>query len=114
MLYLKSAEEAVFGAQRLAAISLPYMLCGFMDIMNGALQGLGKSVSAMIVSLTGLCGGRLLWVLTAFENIPELHSVQGIFISYPISWSTVLRMQLVIYFYTRKKEILPKIKEQNL
>ncbi len=85
-IYSTSAEVITAGMLRLEIIGTTYALCGMMDVLVGALRGIGKSVMPMIVSLLGACGLRLLWIATVFQ-IPEYHSTRTIYISYPITWT---------------------------
>ena len=64
----------------------PYFICGVMEVLSGALRGMGKSITAMAVSLLGACALRIIWIETAFRWI---HTMECIYISYPISWVLV-------------------------
>ena len=78
-------QRLAYGAAvtRFRYICLTYFLCGVMDVSSGILRGLGKSVTAMLISLIGGCLLRLVWIWTVFAAVPTLDSI---FISYPISW----------------------------
>lgn len=84
-IYSPSSPVIEAGLVRLGIICAPYALCGMMDVMVGALRGLGYSVMPMIVSLIGACGLRLLWIATVFR-IPKYHTIRVIYFSYPITW----------------------------
>ena len=68
---------------RMLFMFVPYFLLGFMEVGSGVMQGLGRSVTSTIVSLSGSVAFRILWIMTAFRALPTL---QIIFLSYPISW----------------------------
>ena len=87
LLGIYSPNQAVIaaGALRMGFVSKPYFLCGIMDVLTGSLRGLGYVVAPMIVSLGGACIFRLVWITTLFQ-VPKFHTVQTIYISYPISW----------------------------
>ena len=68
---------------RLTVIALTYFLCGIMEVLCGALRAMGKSITAMIVSLAGACGLRLLWVNTIFL---VFRTPACVYLSYPVSW----------------------------
>ena len=104
LLGIYSSSESVIdaGVVRLSIICTSYFLCGLMDVMVGALRGIGYSFIPMIVSLCGVCGIRLVWLFTVFE-IPEYHLVQTVYISYPISWFVTFAIHLGSYIRLRKK-----------
>ena len=99
-----TSSEAVMdaGIRRMSCICTLYFLCGVMDVMVGALRGLGHSFVPMIVSLCGVCGIRLVWIFTVFE-IEKYHRIQTVYISYPISWSITFAIHLTSYIIIRKK-----------
>ena len=71
-----------------------------MDSMVGCLRGMGYSVMPMIVSLTGACGLRVLWIYTVFAMNRTL---QTLYISYPVSWGITFAAHLVCYLVVIKK-----------
>ncbi len=97
------ADLAVYAAvTRFRYCCLTYFLCGIMDVCSGVLRGLGKSVSAMCISLVGACLLRLVWVWAVF---PLRLTLDSIFISYPISWILTGSITLCfIQFHTRKMQ----------
>ncbi len=84
-IYSRSAAVIAAGTVRLGIVSKTYLLCGIMDVLVGSLRGLGYAVIPMIVSLCGACIFRLVWIATIFQ-VPRFHTVQIIYLSYPISW----------------------------
>ena len=89
---------------RLSIICLSYAICGAMDVTTGAIRGMGVSLQPMIITILGVCGLRILWVLTVFA-IPQFHTVAGLYASYPVSWSITLVAELITYFaVVRKKQ----------
>ncbi len=85
---------------RFRYICLVYFMCGCMDVCSGTLRGLGKSVTAMLISLVGACLLRLLWIWTVFPMYPTLDTV---YFSYPVSWIlTGLTAFILIQIYLRK------------
>ena len=65
-IYSSDAEVIAYGIRRLKIICLPYFLCGIMEVLVGSLRGMGYSVLPMLVSLTGACGLRIIWIFTIF------------------------------------------------
>lgn len=93
-LYAKDPEVIAFGLLRMSVICVTYFLCGMMDVMVGALRGLGCSIVPTIVSLTGACLFRVVWIYTVFA---QNRSLECLYTSYPISWTLTL-MAHIIYF----------------
>lgn len=83
--FTKSQAVIEQGRVRLIYVCSLYLLCGIMDTMSNAIRGMGHSVLPMIVSLTGACGVRLLWLATVWRNT-RFHTIGVIYSSYPISW----------------------------
>jgi Na+-driven multidrug efflux pump len=119
-LFAPGNEAAIdAGMTRLSVLAATYFLCGLMDVASGALRAFGRSLAPMLVSLTGSCLLRILWIVTVFRSISEQWII---YLSYPISWfvtSLVLFLMLtvtLIRFSTQiKRELEPEtpILEEN-
>ena len=105
-IYSRSPAVVAAGKVRCAYILPIYFLCGSMDVMVGALRGIGQSVVPMVTSLIGACALRLVWISTVFK----MHRTTGmLYISYPISWiiTLIAHIAFFVYFYNK----IPKEKE---
>lgn len=100
-IYSTSDEVIAAGMERLRIIGMMYFLCGAMDVTTGALRGMGYSLVPMIISLIGVCGIRILWITTIFQQ-PQFHSVSMLFMTYPVTWTITLTALLVMFFVMRK------------
>ncbi len=102
-LYSTEAEVIQFGLLRLSIICSTYCLCGMMDVIVGALRGMGYSIMPMLVSLTGACLFRVVWIYTVFQ---QYRSLQTLYISYPISWALTFAVHFIcfciVYFKLQK------------
>lgn len=105
LLHIYSDSQAVIDAGKVRCMYiLPiYFLCGLMDVMVGALRGIGQSVAPMITSIVGACLLRLVWVATVFKLNP---TTGMLYISYPISWTITLlaHISFFVCFYKRISE----------
>ena len=100
-IYAPGEEEVIAHAMvRLKYVCSLYCLCGVMDVMVGALRGLGYSVVPMIVSMVGACGVRLLWVATIFQ---VYHTPAVLYLSYPVSWTITAAVHIGFFFCIRKR-----------
>ena len=82
-IYTSSPEVVSYGLIRLKYVCATYFLCGLMDVMVGTIRGMGYSIMPMLVSLTGACAFRVIWIFTIFQMDRTLDCL---YISYPISW----------------------------
>lgn len=101
-IYSSSPAVIAEGMVRLKIICTVYALCGIMDVLVGALRGIGCSVIPMIVSLIGACGLRLLWIATVFQ-IPQYHSLRTVYISYPVTWTITLSVHAVTFMLVSRR-----------
>ena len=90
------------GMIRMGIILPTYFLCGMMDVMVGQMRGIGYSVMPMIVSLTGACLLRIVWIMTVFAANPTL---QTLYISYPISWGVTFAIHFACYLAVSGKRL---------
>ncbi len=88
------------GVARMAIVISLYVICGYMDALCGALRGMGKSFTAMIISLVGACGVRILWINTVFEIFRTQLSV---YISYPVTWTLTTLCHFIAFYVIYKK-----------
>jgi Na+-driven multidrug efflux pump len=99
-LYSDSAEVIEYGILRLSIIGTFYCLCGMMDVMVGMMRGIGYSVLPMLVSLTGACLFRVVWIYTLFHKI---HTLKCLYWSYPISWTVTFLVHLLCFALIYRK-----------
>ena len=107
-IYTDVPKEIEVGFIRLHYLCLPYFLCGIMDVMVGCLRGLGYSTLPMIVSIVGVCGFRIFWILGIFYNYTDFQNVEDLnmlYISYPISWIITFFAHLGCYLFASRKRI---------
>jgi Na+-driven multidrug efflux pump len=101
-IYSSSPDVIAAGMTRLRIICSVYALCGIMDVLVGALRGIGYSIVPMVVSLIGACGLRLLWIATVFQ-IPEYHTLRIVYLSYPITWTITLLVHALTFLILSRK-----------
>ena len=107
-IYITDSQEAIsWGLVRLYIICQTYFICGLMDVSTGALRGMGASVSPMIISVLGVCGIRIGWIMTIFK-IPRFHTPQSLYYSYIFSWTVTFLIQICVFVivYRRHRQRL--------
>ncbi len=93
-LYSTDPEVIRYGILRMLYICVPYFLCGMMDVMVGILRGMGYAIMPMLVSLTGACLLRVVWIYTVFQ---QYRSLECLYLSYPISWGLTFLVHLACF-----------------
>lgn len=98
-LYSPGKEEIIaYGILRMKYICVTYFICGLMDVLSGILRGMGYSTSSMIITLICVCGLRIVWIYTIFQ-VEAYHTLEVLFLSYPISWVICVIAQLGLFFF---------------
>ncbi len=102
-IYLTNEAAAIsYGITRMSFVCVIYFLCGLMDVMSGVLRGMGCSVAPMLVTVLGVCGFRLAWIYTIFR-MEQFHTLESLYISYPISWILTFAALLCVFFVVKRK-----------
>ena len=101
-LYNQEPEVIAKGMIRMGIIMPTYFLCGLMDVMVGQLRGVGYSIMPMIVSLTGACLLRIVWILTVFA---QNHDLTVLYMSYPVSWFVTFVIHFLCYMFVARKRV---------
>ena len=94
------ADVIACGTEILLYTTLTYFLCGIMDLIPGALRGMGHSAVPMILSIIGTVGTRIFWIYGVF---PTHRSLMVLFLSYPASWLATILLQAICFYFVRKK-----------
>ncbi|MDE7394726.1 MAG: hypothetical protein K2M95_01235, partial [Clostridiales bacterium] len=94
-----------YGVRRMQTICLWYFLCGIMEVFAGAMQGMGRSLLPMLVTMFGACVFRVIWVYTIFRVRPTFFVLM---LSYPVSWILTLSVHAVCLFFLRRK-VYPRL-----
>ena len=95
-------ETIARGYTHLLIIASTSFICGVMDVLNGALRGMGYSLVPTLICLTGVCGVRILWIYTV---LPAHHTLETLLFSYPLSWTVTVAVQLIAFFICKNRMI---------
>ena len=99
-IYSSDREVIQYGILRLGIICTTYLLCGMMDTVVGVIRGMGYGIMPMLVSLTGACLMRVVWIYTIFRSY---HTLRCLYISYPISWGLTFAVHMVCFAVVYKR-----------
>lgn len=84
LLSLFNRDPAVIaiGYTRLVFIFVAYPFTMIYEMLSGYLRGFGHSLVPAVLTVLGICGVRIVWILLAF---PQSHTFETILTAYPIS-----------------------------
>ncbi len=98
---IASTPEVIeYATVRLKIMGLTYFICGIMENLAYAMRSMGKSVTAMVVSIIGACVIRTIFVEVSFSFFPFYSTL---FLSYPVSWVITILMYTFLLPRTYKQ-----------
>ena len=109
VLFLIAAREILFrmfttdpdviriGCNMLILIIPWYIVYVIIEVLAGALRGTGDVLVPMVITLTGVCVFRIIWLSVVMRVSP---TIPAIIYSYPVTW-TVSALAFIVY-YIRK------------
>ena len=106
-IYNPDPEVIIWGLKRMSILFTTYALCGMMDVVCGALRGLGYSTVPAVITFFSVCVLRIVWILTVFR---VHHTIPVLMWSYPISWILATLANGALLYYACKRLNLPKRK----
>jgi len=102
-LFTQDAEVVGIAYQMLLYMVPIYWIYIPIEMISGALRGMGDTLIPTIITAMGICVFRVIWLFTV---VPQWHEILAIMISYPISW--VLTSAAFIFYYRNvSKRLLP-------
>ncbi len=113
-IYVSDSQAAIMtGIIRISIINIPHFLCGLMDVINGALRGMGASLSPTLITLTCACGFRIVWIYTVFQ---KYSTITMLYIIYPITWGISSFFLALLFFgiFFSKKKKYNRLREANM
>lgn len=102
LLSIYTTDPAVIdlGMIRIQIMMAVFFTCGIMNVFPGISRGMGYSVLPMVITLTGACLMRIVWLVTIFAWFP---TINVLFVSYPVTWALAGLGQVGVFFYARHK-----------
>ena len=98
-IYSTEGDVISFGMIRLGVVCLWECLGGMMGVMVGTLRGMGASFVPMVISISFVCGFRIIWLFTVFAQWPTL---EVLYASYPITWGLAALFEGLCFFVVRE------------
>ena len=100
---LFTGDETVIalGQRMMRAITPYYFTYVSIEILSGALRGMGDVYKPTLLTCGGICGLRVLWILGI---VPLFPSVEMVAYSYPITWA-ITSILFILYYRKRMRHI---------
>lgn len=73
-----------------------YVIWVFVEMQSSQLRGMGDAVKPTIIVILGVCGIRIVWLLTV---MPRWHTIRNLCYCYPVSWVITA---VALFLYLRK------------
>ena len=77
-----------------------------IEILSGALRGVGDAWIPMFITGIGICGVRIVWMTAV---LPHFHSLKGAAFCYPLSWVITTIAYFIYYLFfsqlSKRKEL---------
>lgn len=99
-IFTEDISVIAIGMQMLRMIAPAYFLFVFIELLSGALRGVGDVLLPTIMTCFGVCVLRILWMLFVVPMKPELDTIT---MNYPITWAITAIMFIVYYLIKFKK-----------
>lgn len=98
-LFTTDAGVKEIGVSMMRYLTRFYILYVSIEVLSGALRGVGDTLVPMILSAVGVCLLRSTWILLV---MPKHNNMYTMMVSYPISW-TVTTIAFFIYLFRFSK-----------
>lgn len=96
-LFSSDSAVCIAACQRIALILAFEPVCGLYEVPAGILRGTGHAMLPAIITITGTCLLRIVWIFTVFARY---HSLNVLFIVFPVSWVVTTILMLCAMFFT--------------
>ena len=100
-IFSREREVLDIAVQMMWRITPFYFLFVPIEMISGALRGMGKTLMPTIITAVGICVFRVIWMFTVVPRWPSIHTIT---ISYGISW--LLTSAVFIFYYPRARRRL--------
>ncbi len=84
------------GRIRVLCLCLPYAIYAVSEIFCAGMRGRGVSLLPALVTIAGVCGLRVLWVLLYF---PQHRDILHLSLAYPVTWAITAMDIFICYIF---------------
>lgn len=100
-IFTSDTEVIAIGMKMVQIISPLYWVYGFIEIYSGSLRAQGSVLVTTLLTITGVCLLRIVWVMVI---VPQ-GSLGELVACYPITW-TVTAVAMICYYIYKQKRIM--------
>lgn len=108
--YTSDPAVIAVGTLRNYIVCVPYFLVPLLYVYSYSMRAMGYSLQPMLICVGGVCGVRLLFVFTLFRT-EQFHSLETLFLSFPISWLISFTAIFIAYQIVYRR-LLKKAEEE--
>ena len=101
-IFTNDADVIRIGCEMMALITPCYMFFICIEVLSGALRGIGDVIIPTLITLGGVCLFRILWLFGALRLRP---TVNAIILSYPVTWLTTSILFILYYLYRKRRTL---------
>lgn len=101
-IFTNDADVIRIGCEMMALITPCYMFFICIEVLSGALRGIGDVIIPTLITLGGVCLFRILWLFGALQIRP---TVNAIILSYPVTWLTTSILFILYYLYRKRRTL---------
>lgn len=98
-LYISEPKALEAGYTRMVSMLSLYFLYGSVEVGQGLLRGLNKSIQTTVISVLGIGISRIIWVDLV---VSKSQTLKTLFVSYPLSWFLTGAVYLILILNTLK------------
>lgn len=97
-----SDEEVIRIGLEILILIVPFWILYMpIEMLSGALRGIGKTFYPTLITVIGICVLRIIWL----NIVPSIsNTLFSVFMSYPVSWA-ISSIALIIYYALVKKKL---------
>ena len=104
-IFTQDKSVITIGLRMVAVISPTYFLFVFIEILSGALRAEGHVLVTTVMTLSGICLLRILWVTLIVPN----GTLEEIVACYPVTWA-ICAVGMILYYWYKQRKIFAQQK----
>ena len=98
-IFTGDAGVVQIGVYMLHMILPSYITYVFIEVLSGALRGIGDVFIPTVANMVGVCAVRIPFILII---LPRIYKIEIILVSYPIAWIATLLILIPYYFICKR------------
>ena len=108
-LFTSDPEVMQIGMQIVYFLVPTFVTYVCVEVLSGALRGVGDCWIPTLICLSGICLIRILWIMLAVPHRPDVYTVT---FSYPLTWAVTSLLFIVYYCFFSKIKIVRTRREK--